>query len=232
MSKKSLFTFSVCVVVGIATTFAAYFLLLDAVFDVKIRWISLLWVLFSEVICLVKILAIRKQTIFTVATISTSFFHVVLAAVCAGIFLAAAPDAINLYIFINIVALAVLIIADVLLIRAGGHVAAVNKAQGEIQATFYEFSSRAERLSKQYQLSEKYSGYSNKIAEVANLLKYSDNTFLTGYEPKLSGLLDELSTLLIADDANEQKIGETISALKALVQERSNQAKALKRGSY
>ena len=225
MSKKTLTALFVCFVVVVVTTIAAYGLLLGTIFDVKIRWISLLWILFSEVACIVKILAIRNQTIFTATTITTSVFHMIASIGCAGIFMVVAPDAINGYIFVNIVLLAALIICDVLLIRVGAHVEAVNHQQGSVQALVNNCCTRAEQISVQ----AVGTPYFHKIEEIVRLLKYSDTTVMTPDDSKLPEMIAELSALLNAESLDDQKIEETLAAVNLIAQKRAKQAK---RGSY
>ena len=225
MSKKTISAFLVCVIIAMATTFAAYFLLLDAIFDIKMRWLSLSWILFSEAIFLVKIITIKKQTIFSVSTITTSFFHMAFSVVCAVAFLRLAPESIRVYILINLVALAILAILDVLLIRAGGHVAEVNQQLSETQALINDCRAHAERLSIQYKDKE----YHDQIAEIARLLKYSDNTFIASKDKSIPGMMGELSVLLGAESQNEEAIREKLVALQQIIQERAAQPK---RGSY
>ena len=216
--------FFVCMVIAIVTTIAAYFLLLDAIFDIKIRWLSLSWILLSEAICLAKLLTIKK-TIFSVSTITTSIFHVAFSVVCAVSFLRIASESISVYILVNLVALAVLAICDVLLIRAGGHVSEANRQLSETQTRINDCRAFAERLSIQYKNTEHH----NQIAEIARLLKYSDNTFIGSKDSGIPDMMGELSVLLSAESPNEQAIKETLAALQQIIKERATQPK---RGSY
>lgn len=214
----------ICGATSIAATVIFYLMTFDNIFTIPIRWISLMFLIFTEGIGTVKALSVKKS-IFGVANIITSLFHLGIVLVMSIVFVNIFPLLIKTYILLNILALCVLLVVDSVIIYFGGYIGAKNSSLAESQAVIDSLYTKAKSLMIEYQ----ESSYKKDLEEISEMLMYSDNSALSTDEVVISEKLEELQKLLA--DADES-IPHKISDIKNAIKLRSLKIKSNKRGSY
>lgn len=114
MFNKSKNITLICSAVSIAVTVIFYLLIFDNIFTVPMRYLSLTFLILAEIIGTVKALSIKK-TIFGIANITTSVFHIIAVLISSIIFVNILPLLIKKYILLNILALCILLVVDVII---------------------------------------------------------------------------------------------------------------------
>lgn len=224
MLKKSKAVTLICGAISITATIIFYLLTFDNIFTVPMRWISLIFLILTEVIGTVKAMCIKKS-IFGVASISVSLFHLGVVLIISIIFVNTYPMLIKKYVLLNLLALIVMLAADVLIIYFGESIRNKNNALSENQAVIDSLYTSAKALEIEY----RESTYSKNLNELSELLKYSDNSTLSNDEVAISEMLDELRKLL---SDNAEGIPQKISDIKNAIKLRSLKIKSTKRGNY
>lgn len=224
MLKKSKAVTLICGAISITATIIFYLLTFDNIFTVPMRWISLIFLILTEVIGTVKAMCIKKS-IFGVASISVSLFHLGAVLIISIIFVNTYPTLIKKYVLLNLLALIVMLAADVLIIYFGESIRNKNNALSENQAVIDSLYTSAKALEIEY----RESTYSKNLNELSELLKYSDNSTLSNDEVAISEMLDELRKLL---SDNAEGIPQKISDIKNAIKLRSLKIKSTKRGNY
>ncbi len=224
MLKNSKAIALICGATSIAATVIFYLLTFDNIFTIPMRWISLMFLIFAECIGTIKALSVKKS-IFAVANIITSLFHLGFVLVMSIILVNVFPLLIKTYILLNILALCVLLVIDVIVIYFSGYVKAENKPLTESQVVVDTLYTKAKGLLIEYQ----ESAYKKDLEEVSEMLMFSDNSALSTDEVLILDKLDELQKLLAnADESIPQKISDIKNAIKL----RSLKNKSTKRGNY
>lgn len=224
MLKKSKAVTLICGAISITATIIFYLLTFDNIFTVPMRWISLIFLILTEVIGTVKAMCIKKS-IFGVASISVSLFHLGVVLIISIIFVNTYPTLIKKYVLLNLLALIVMLAADVLIIYFGESIRNKNNALSENQAVIDSLYTSAKALEIEY----RESTYSKNLNELSELLKYSDNSTLSNDEVAISEMFDELRKLL---SDNAEGIPQKISDIKNAIKLRSLKIKSTKRGNY
>lgn len=224
MLKKSKAITLICGAISITATIIFYLLTFDNIFTVPMRWISLIFLILTEVIGTVKAMCIKKS-IFGVASISVSLFHLGVVLIISIIFVNTYPTLIKKYVLLNLLALIVMLAADVLIIYFGESIRNKNNALSENQAVIDSLYTSAKALEIEY----RESTYSKNLNELSELLKYSDNSTLSNDEVAISEMFDELRKLL---SDNAEGIPQKISDIKNAIKLRSLKIKSTKRGNY
>lgn len=224
MLKKSKAVTLICGAISITATIIFYLLTFDNIFTVPMRWISLIFLILTKVIGTVKTLCIKKS-IFGVASISVNLFHLGVVLIISIIFVNTYPMFIKKYVLLNLLALIVMLAADVLIIYFGESIRNKNNALSENQAVIDSLYTSAKALEIEY----RESTYSKNLNELSELLKYSDNSTLSNDEVAISQMLDELRKLL---SDNAEGIPQKISDIKNAIKLRSLKIKSTKRGNY
>lgn len=224
MLKKSKAVTLICGAISITATIIFYLLTFDNIFTVPMRWISLIFLILTEVIGTVKAMCIKKS-IFGVASISVSLFHLGAVLIISIIFVNTYPTLIKKYVLLNLLALIVMLAADVLIIYFGESIRNKNNALSENQAVIDSLYTSAKALEIEY----RESTYSKNLNELSELLKYSDNSTLSNDEVAISEMLDELRKLL---SDNAEGIPQKISDIKNAIKLRSLKIKSTKIGNY
>lgn len=224
MLKNSKAITLICGATSIVATIIFYLLTFDNIFTIPMRWVSLVFLLIAEIIGTVKALSIKKS-IFGVANITVSLFHLVIVLVLSIIFVNIFPFSIKSYILLNLLALGIMLAVDVIIIYFGGYIGNKNKTLAENQAVINGLYTKAESLAIEY----KQSNYSKDLDEISEMLKYSDNSALSNDEIAILNELEELQKLLSADDDG---ISQKISDIKNTIKLRSLKVQGAKRGSY
>jgi len=166
-----------------------------------------------------------KKSIFGVASISVSLFHLGVVLIISIIFVNTYPTLIKKYVLLNLLALIVMLAADVLIIYFGESIRNKNNALSENQAVIDSLYTSAKALEIEY----RESTYSKNLNELSELLKYSDNSTLSNDEVAISEMFDELRKLL---SDNAEGIPQKISDIKNAIKLRSLKIKSTKRGNY
>ncbi len=224
MLKNSKGIALICGGTSAIATIIFYLMTFDNIFTIPMRWISLIFLIFTETIGTVKALNIKK-TIFGVSNIITSIFHLGIVLLMSIIFVNIFPLLIKTYILLNMLALCVLLVVDIVIIYFGGYVASKNKILAENQSVIESLYTKAKELYIEYKETE----YKKDLDEISEMLQYSDNSTLSDDEVTILNKLEELQELLSKDD---EKVPQKITEIKNAVKLRSMKVKNSKRGSY
>lgn len=213
-----------CGAASIGTTVIFYLMTLDNIFTIPMRWISLMLLIFAEVIGTIKVFNIKKS-IFGVANIITSLFHLGVVLVMSITFVNIFPLLIKTYILLNVLALCILLVVDVIIIYFSGYAETKNKSLTESQAVINALYTKAKGIMIECQESV----YKKDLAEISEMLMYSDNSALSTDEFVISDKLEELQKLLAE---NNKEIPQKICEIKNAIKLPSLKIKSNKRGSY
>lgn len=224
MQEKSKAVILICGATSIIVTIIFYLLTFDNIFTIPMRWTSLIFLIFAEIIGTVKALNIKKS-IFGLASIIVSLFHLGIVLAISIIFVNTFPLLIRKYVLLNLLLLSIMLAIDVIVIYFGKYIRSKNKVLSENQAIAGSLYTTAMGLAIEY----KESDYTKDLNEICELLKYSDNSALSGDEVLISGMFKELHKSLSDDD---ESIPQKISAIKKVVKLHSLKIKSTKRGSY
>lgn len=224
MLKKSKAVTLICGAASVIVTIMFYLLTFDNIFTIPMRWTSLIFLILAEIIGTVKILNIKKS-IFGLAGIIVSLLHLGIVFAISIIFLNTFPLLIRKYILLNLLLLSIMLAIDVIVIYVGKYIRSKNKVLSENQAIAGSLYTTAMGLAIEY----KESAYTKNLNEICELLKYSDNSALSGDEVLISEMFEELRKAL---SDNDESIPEKISAIKKAAKLRSLKIKSTKRGSY
>jgi hypothetical protein len=224
MLKKSKAVTLICGATSIIVTIIFYLLTFDNIFTIPMRWTSLMFLIFAEIIGTVKALSIKKS-IFGISSIIVSLFHLGIVLAISIIFVNTFPTLIRKYVLINLLLLSVMLAVDVIIIYFGKYIGSKNKVLSQNQTIAGNLYTIAMGLAIEY----KESGYNGDLNEICELLKYSDNSELSGDEVLISERLEELRKLL---SDNDESIPEKILDIKKTIKLRSLKIKSTKRGSY
>lgn len=214
----------ICGATSIGATAIFYLMTFDNIFTIPMRWISLMVLIFAEGIGTIKAFNIKKS-IFGVANIITSLFHLGVVLAMSIIFVNIFPLLIKTYILLNVLALCLLLVVDVIIIYFSGYVGTKSKVLSDNQAVIDILYTTAKGLAIEY----RGGVYSKDLDELSELLKYSDNNTLSGDEVIISEMFEELRKLLSDNDGSiQQKILDIKNAIKL----RTIKIKSNKRGNY
>lgn len=224
MLNKSKYIALICGVVSIAVTVIFYLLTFDNIFAVPMRWMSLVFLILAETIAIVKAFAV-KRTIFGISNMATSIIHVMAVLAFSIIFVNIFPLLFKKYLFLNILALCVLLVVDVLIVFFTNRVATQNNKLNESQSLMGCCVEKAASLCVEFGGTE----HKKDLEEIVELLKYSDNSCLSQDEMMIMNKLDEVQRLL---ENNNDGIFEKIIEIKNTIKLRSIKVANAKRGSY
>lgn len=224
MLNKSKHIALICGAVSIAVTVIFYLLTFDNIFTIPMRWVSLMFLILSEVIGTLKAFTV-KRTIFGVSNIITSIIHTLVILALSIIFVNIFPLLINKYILLNILALCVLLVVDVIVVFFTNHVSTQNSKLNESQSVMGCCVEKAASLCVEFSNTE----HKKDLEEIVELLKYSDNSCLSQEEMMIMNKLDEMQLMLKNGDDG---ITEKIIEIKNTIKLRSIKVANVKRGSY
>lgn len=214
----------ICTVVVLAATATFYQFVFGDIFSVTIRWVSLLFLILAEIIGTCKILYIKK-TIFGTANITASLIHIGCVIAVSLIFTNTFPFLVTRYIGLNVFMLCTLAIVDVILVHSGERIVSDNARLGESQAMVASCYEKAQVLCVEY----RGGSYSKDLSEIAEMIKYCDNSVLTNDEIAILDGLEQLQGLLADDNPS---VPEKITEIKNLIRQRSIKVASRKRGNY
>ncbi|MBO5909623.1 MAG: hypothetical protein J6Q67_07750 [Clostridia bacterium] len=222
--KNSKLTTLICGLIAIAATVIFYLLAVDNIFTIPIRWISLTFLLITECIGTLKALFIKKD-IITQASIFTSCAHLAAVLLLSILFVNLFPLNVKTYILINILMLCTLAAVDLFILHFGKTASVSDKKLAQSQGVMNACYEKVCGLAVIYEQSD----YKNDLVEIAELIKYSDNSELTDDEAAIFGKLEELESQL--KEANES-IPALNTEIKNAVNLRTVKIKNIKRGGY
>lgn len=224
MLNKSKYIALICGVASIAVTVIFYLLTFDNIFTIPMRWASLMFLILAETIGTLKAFTV-KRTIFGVSNIVTSIVHIIAILIISIIFVNIFPLLIKKYILLNILALCILLVIDVIIVFFTNRVSTQNSKLNESQSVLGCCVEKAASLWVEFGDTE----HKKELEEIVELLKYSDNSCLSQEEMTIMNKLDELQLLLKNDDDG---ISEKIIEIKNAIKLRSIKVASAKRGSY
>lgn len=224
MLNKSKHIALICGAVSIAVTVIFYLLTFDNIFTVPMRWVSLMFLILAEVIGTIKAFTV-KRSIFGVSNIVTSIVHIIAILMLSIIFVNIFPLLIKKYILLNILALCILLVVDVVIVFFTNRVSTQNSKLNESQSVMGCCVEKATSLCVEFGDTE----HKKDLEEIVELLKYSDNSCLSQDEMTIMNKLDEVQLLL---KNNGDGIAEKIIEIKKAMKLRSLKVASAKRGSY
>ncbi len=222
--KNSKLTILICGLISIAATVMFYLLTFDNIFTVPMRWLSLMFLVITECIGTIKVLFV-KQSIITQTSVFTSVAHLACVLFISIIFVNFLPLAFKAYILINVLLLCALATVDLFILYFGKSVSAENKTLAQSQGVMDSCYAKAQGLA----VVSVSSDYKKELMEIAELIKYSDNSELTDDEMDIMNKLDELEKQL--KEGNEN-IPSLIAEIKNAINLRTIKVKSIKRGGY
>lgn len=222
--KNSKLTVLVAGLISIVATIIFYLLTFDNIFTVPMRWVSLLFLLVTECIGTLKALLV-KQNIITQTITFTSGAHLVVVLVLSIIFVNFFPIALKTYILLNILLLCALAAVDLFILHFSKNASASDKKLAQSQGVMEACYAKAQGLVTVYGNSD----YKKDLTEIAELIKYSDNSELTDDE---AVIMDKLSVLEEQLKDNGENIPALITEIKNAINLRTIKMKSIKRGGY
>ncbi len=222
--KNSKLTTLICGLIAIAATIIFYLLTFDNIFTIPMRWISLLFLLITESIGTIKALLVKKD-IIAQTSIFTSALHLVSVLILSVLFVNLFPLNLKTYILLNILMLCALATADLFISHFGTSISTSDKKLAQSQDVMNACYIKVQGLVVIYEQSD----YKQDLMEIAELIKYSDNSEFTDDETTIMSKLGELETAL--KEGNES-IPALITEIKNIIKLRTIKMKSLKRGGY
>lgn len=224
MSNKIRNVGIICGLLAIFTTVLFYLLSFHSLWPLPIRWVSLLFLLVAEIAGTVKAYFFHRS-IFGVANLTTSLIHVGFVIATSVIFVRILPLLWVRYILLNVLALCVLVVADIGLLYSGEHVEQANRKLDKAKSGMQLILEKAESMRLEYADTE----YGNELAEVAEALRYSDDAVLTKDEVEILQRLDDVDRMI---EKREAGVHEEIRRIRSAIELRSVKVAGTKRGSY
>lgn len=224
MLNQSKYIALICGAASIAVTVIFYLLTFDNILAVTMRWVSLMFLILAEAIATVKALTV-KRTIFGVSNMVTSIVHVAAVLMLSIIFVNTFPLLIKKYMLLNILALCVLIVADVIIVFFTNHVSTQNGKLKESQSVMRCCVEKAASLCVKFSSTD----HKKELEEIVELLKCSDNSCMFQDEKDIMNKIDEVYLLL---KNNDDGIPEKIVEIKNAIKLRSAKVASAKHGNY
>ena len=222
--KNSKLTTALAGLITVAITVILYCVIFNDIFAIPVRWVSLIFILIAEGIAIAKML-LTKKDLLAITCLVTSGAHVLIVLLMSIIFAAVFTQSIKTCIVLNIILLLVLGIVDLIIGSIRKNVNDSNKKLAESQGVMDACYSKAQGLAVVYG----NSNYKKEIIEIAELIKYSDNSTLTGDEMTIMNNLEKLEIEL---KENSDNVSQIITEAKNSIQLRTIKMKSIKRGSY
>lgn len=222
--KNSKLTTALAGLITIAITVILYCVIFNDIFAIPVRWVSLIFILIAEGIAFAKILLAQKD-LLAITHLVTSVAHIVIVLLMSIIFAAIFTQSIKTCVVLNIILLLVLGLVDLIVGSIRKNVNHSNKKLAESQGVMDACYSKAQSLAVIYESGN----YKKDLLEIAELIKYSDNSELTGDEMTIMNNLENLEVEL---KENSDNVSQLITETKNVIQLRTIKMKSIKRGSY
>lgn len=224
MLKRSKHIILICGIAALVTTVIFYQLTFDSIFSVPMVWISLMFLILTEIIGIIKAIIIKK-TIFGISNILTSFGHLIIVLIVSIFFVNTSPLLIKTYILLNILFVCILLVTDAIIIFFAKRIAMQNDKLRKSQVIVGGCLKKATSLCIEFNNTV----YKKDLDEIVELLKYSDNSCLSDDELTIMNKLDEVKILL---KNNEDGVGNKINEVKNVIKLRSVKVASMKLGDY
>lgn len=222
--KNSKFTALICSLIAVSATVIFYLLAYDTIFRIPMRWVSLTFLLVAECIGTIKALLVRKS-IIAYSSVLASGIHLIAVILLSLLFVNVLPVLIRTYVLLNILLICALAIIDLFLAHFGKTLSSSNKTLKTSQDTMNACYIEAHKLVVLYEKG----AYGKDLIDIAELIKYSDNSDLTGDESVIISKLEELASELQKDG---EKITSLVSEIKNIIKIRTEKIKNIKRGGH
>ena len=223
MKCSKLFAIACGSIVTLATVIL-YVLLFDNIFSSTIRWLSLALLIMANVIGVTKFV-LNGKNIISQLVVLTSYVHYALVFVMSLVFVIFLPTYSKVYILLNVLILCALTGCDLCILYLGRRVSLENKKLSNSQSVMDACYSKSQCLAV---VCEDVN-YKKDLNDISELIKYSDNSDLTGDEvtimTKLSELEDEIKN-------KGDNISSIITEIKEIINLRSIKIKSMKRGGF
>lgn len=213
-----------CGSIATLATVIFYVLLFDNIFSVTIRWLSLVLLIIANAVTVVKFLLNRKNIIAQLS-VFTSYIHYAVVLLLSLIFAIFLPSHIKVYILLNILLLCALTTCDLCIMCLGRKVSLENKKLSQSQGVMDACYSKAQCL----MIVCEDANCKKDLSDISELIKYSDNSELTGDESMIMTKLSELEDEIKNNGENSSNI---ISEIKEIITLRSIKVKSMKRGGF
>lgn len=222
--KSSKLTALISGIVAMAATVILYILIFDDIFAVTMQWLSMTFLLISEAIVTIKAMLTQKDIISQVC-VWTGLAHTATVLALSLPFIVCFPSHLKTYILLNILIIALLAAVDVIIWHFAKTASAGDKKLAQSQGVMDACYAKAQGLAVIYGQGEQR----KDLLDIAELIKYADNSELTGDE-------SEIMTRLEALEAELKAGGEGVPALideaKSAIKLRSIKMKNIKKGGY
>lgn len=217
----------VCGLLAIGLTVLLFALLVDDLFVATIKWMSVCFVVLAEVAFLTKTLKggndfiMNAQHIIGVVYILATF-------VFAIIYVNISDPNIKHFIAWESIALVITAVLDLTIWNFSKRAAKSDAALAGAQNVLNSCATLADEISVSYRGTE----FSKDLAEIKEMLRFSDNSQLSGGEDQIMARLMELQDLLNAEEPKKEKVSEKINDIKASIKIRSSYIKNAQRGKF
>ena len=224
MTKKTKSTILICGALVMVLTAVAYFLLFDDLFDVGMRWVSMCSLLFSELVCTAK-LAVKRDSLISNVHATTGVALILVVLFFSVLYNAFWQDEIKHFILWNLIALVGVAIVDVVIASFDKKVKGMDEKLAASQSAILDCTTEAMNIVAENPSTE----LKKDLEELVEMLKYSDNSCITGDEDEIHTKLCTLR-ITVKDDVEAAKT--EIDAIRTLIGCRNNNIKNKKRGSF
>jgi len=215
----------VCIGIDVTVTIFFYFLTVGNGQYSLIRWIAFLFLILAEAVGTAKAV-MAKRTIIGFAHISVSILHIAAVFIISILFVQLFPRQISSYVLLNILGWAVMLVFDTGIYFFNNLAAEENKKLAYSMDLMNDCYAKAHSIG----MTHSDSVYSKELCKISDMIKYSDNTVMTGMENILSEKLAELENALSVD--NHEVIMQTIEEAVNIIQTHAVRIKSMKRGRF
>lgn len=224
MTKKTKSTILICGALAMVLTAVAYFLLFDDLFEVGMRWVSMCALLFSELVCTAK-LAVKRDSLISNVHATTGVALILVVLFFSVLYNAFWQDEIKHFILWNLIALVGVAIVDVIIANFDKKVKGMDEKLAASQSAILDCTTEAMNIVAENPSTE----LKKDLEELVEMLKYSDNSCITGDEDEIHTKLRALRATVKDDD---EAAKTEIDAIRTLISCRNNNIKNKKRGSF
>ncbi len=224
MFKKSRCIVFICGLMLLLITIISSDLIFENAFEEDIVLYSLLFTILVEIIGIIKAIVLEK-TIISFVNIFISFVHFLTTIICSGIFIYKYPDEIHKYILLNVIAICIYSVIDIIIVYFSNR---VMSKQGNLYNNQSILRACVEEITR-LEIEFDDSVYKKDFEKISEMLRFTDNSSLSGDEAEILNDLKKLRTLLKTDS---EYTAETIEKVKNLIRFRSEKIRNIKYGKH
>ena len=223
MNKNSTKTVLLCGLAAIIVTIIFYLLAFKNIFTLPMRWLSLLFLLLVEALVTLKVLKFNNS-ILGAANVIAGLIHLGIVLAVSLVFVNLFPFLIKEYVLLNLLLIGVVAAVDILLSHFDSKADESNRKYSKTASVVDECLNNAHELLLESRLAE----YKDDIADIIEMLKYSNRTAQYGNEEHILMSLDEVRYLMDSED--KSGIKDKLDEIKNMIKLSSLQTK--KRGKF